>query len=95
MSITRVNHFTAATGKEQELQDFLSSLVPYITGCEGNESCEAFRQEDNEHKFVVIEQWRDVASHQQSLANFPADNMQAAMSLFGEPPTGAAYHAIK
>ena len=44
------------------------------------------RQQDGDNKFVVIEQWQSVKAHQQSLANFPTDEMQAAMALFGAPP---------
>lgn len=91
MSITRINHFTAAPRKCEELLTFLQSLVPYISGSLGCIACEVLRQHDNNDKFVVIEKWQDVESHQQSLANFPADDMQAAMVLFGQPPSGAAY----
>lgn len=94
-TITRVNHFSAATEKAAELQTFLSSLVPYITSCSGNIMCEVLRQHDNEDKFVVIEKWQDVESHQQSLASFPAEDMQAAMALFGQPPSGAGYISVK
>jgi len=91
MSITRINHFTAAQGKEQELLTFLQSLVPYISGSSGCMMCEVLCQHDNNEKFVVIEKWDNVESHQQSLANFPVDEMEAAMALFGQPPSGAAY----
>lgn len=91
MSITRINHFTAASGKSEALLTFLQSLVPYISGSMGCIVCEVLRQHDNDEKFVVIEKWQDVKSHQQSLANFPADDMQAAMALFGQPPSSAAY----
>jgi len=91
MSITRINHFTAAQGKQQQLLSFLQSLVPYISGSSGCIMCEVLCQHDNDEKFVVIEKWENVESHQQSLANFPTDDMQAAMALFGQPPSGAAY----
>jgi len=94
MPITRINHFSAADGKEEQLQAFLCSLVPYITSCKGNLTCEVLRQQDGDNKFVVIEEWQSVEAHQQSLANFPADEMQAAMALFGAPPSGAAYQKV-
>lgn len=95
MPITRINHFSAADGKEVQLQTFLCSLVPYITNCDGNLMCEVLRQHDSDNKFVVIEQWQSIEAHQQSLANFPSDDMQAAMVLFGAPPSGAAYHKVE
>lgn len=94
MAITRINHFSAADGKEDQLQTFLCSLVPYITSCNGNLMCEVLRQQDSDNKFVVIEKWQSVEAHQQSLSDFPSDEMEAAMALFGAPPSGAAYQKV-
>ncbi len=94
MSITRINNFSAADGKCEELSTFLQSLILYITNSAGNISCEVLRHQDSEEKFIVIEKWQDVASHQLSLANFPIDKMQAAMELFGQPPSSASYLSI-
>lgn len=78
--ITRVNHSNAAENQSAQLQDFLASLVPYITNCAGNIMCEVLRQ--------------DVEFHQKSLANFPAEDMQSAMTLFAHPSSGAGYISI-
>ena len=93
MSITRINTFQAAEGKSELLFDFLLSLTPYITTSAGNISCEVLRQSDDNGRFAVIEKWESAEAHQQSLAAYPKEKMQAAMALFGAPPVGAEYHA--
>ncbi len=93
MSITRLNEFEAAEGKEDALYAFLQSILPHIAGSEGCVSCELLRHQDNPTKFVILERWVSVAAHQQSLANFPKEDMQAIMPLLGAPPKGAYYHS--
>ncbi len=91
MSITRINQFQAAEGAADELFAFLKSLVPYISSSAGCASCQVLRSQDGD-RFVVIEKWDAVESHALSIENFPKDEMQAAMRLFGAPPEGGFYH---
>ena len=91
MSITRINEFQAAEGKSNECFDFLKSLVPHISSSEGCISCDVLRNTENENSFVVLEKWESVELHRKSVENFPKEDMQAAMSLFGAPPKGAYY----
>ncbi|MEW6992007.1 putative quinol monooxygenase [Colwelliaceae bacterium 6441] len=92
MSIVRINEFTSAAGKSSELFEFLTSLSDHITQSEGCLSYEVLKAIDNENGFIVIEKWQSQDYHQQSIANFPKDDMQAAMSLFAAPPKGTYYH---
>ncbi|WP_241242347.1 antibiotic biosynthesis monooxygenase family protein [Thalassotalea sp. G2M2-11] len=91
MTITRINHFHAAQGKAEALDEFLHSLVPYITASEGCLSCQVLRNEEKTDQFAVIEQWQSKDHHQQSLANFPKEDMAAAMPLFAMPPEGGYF----
>ena len=91
MSIVRINEFQSAESKQDELFEFLKSLLPYIIQSEGCISCEVLRNNEVEGSFVVIEKWQSKEFHQQSIANFPKENMQAAMSLFSAPPKGSYY----
>ncbi|MGB0386649.1 MAG: putative quinol monooxygenase [Ardenticatenaceae bacterium] len=93
MSITRINECQAAEGKAEELFEFLNSLVPYISSSEGCLGCEVLRNSESQGSFVVIEKWASIECHKKSIDNFPREEMQAAMSLFGAPPKGAYYHA--
>ncbi|WDE06745.1 antibiotic biosynthesis monooxygenase [Thalassomonas viridans] len=93
MSITRINEFQAAEGKAEELFTFLKSLMSYISSSDGCQSCEVLQSKDNDHMFVVIEKWDNESSHQQSIENYPKEEMAAVMPLFGAPPKGSFYHA--
>lgn len=92
MNIIHISEFKAAEGKAEELFDFLKSLIPYISSSEGCNSVEIMRNKDNSDCFVSIEKWESVESHKKSINNFPKEEMQAAMNLFGAPPIGNYYH---
>jgi len=91
MSITRINEFKSAVGKEDELLAFLRSLISYISSSEGCVSCEVLQGNDELDCFVVVEKWDSIAAHSLSIKNFPKEEMQAAMPLFGAPPIGRFY----
>jgi quinol monooxygenase YgiN len=93
MSITRINEFKSASGKADELLAFLRSLVPYISSSDGCISCEVMQGCEELDCFVVIEKWDSIAAHSLSIENFPKEEMQSAMSLFGAPPKGRFYKA--
>lgn len=92
MSVTRINEFTAAEGKEVELLAFLKSLSTYISSSEGCLSYEVLQQQDSPSNFAVIEKWESTELHKKSVNNFPKEEMQAAMSLFAAPPKGNYYN---
>lgn len=92
MSVTRVNHFTAAESKTDQTHEFLKSLLPYITAAEGCLSAEVLRNQEEHHKFVVIERWQTQDDHRAALEGFPKETMEASMALFAEPPSGAYYN---
>jgi quinol monooxygenase YgiN len=89
--ITRINEFESAPGEAMTLEVFLINLQRHISTSFGCESCEVLKQPDSDGAFVVIERWQSEAAHKASLASFPAEQMQAAMKLFGAPPRCAYY----
>ena len=93
MSIKRINEFQAQETKGDECFQFLKSIVPFITSSEGCISCELLRNTDNPLMFVVLEEWDRIESHKKSVQRFPAEQMQAAMSLLGAPPNGNYYQS--
>ena len=92
MILTRINEFQAAEDRAEDLFDLLKSLVPYITSSNGCLSCEVLRNKDHHDRFVVIERWESEDAHKKSLADFPKEKMQDAMTLLAAPPSGAFYH---
>ncbi len=91
MSITHIGEFQAAPGKQESLYDFLQSLIPYISSSPGCLSCEVLRNIEKPDNFFVVEKWSSVEDHRKSLAGFPKEDMQSAMTLFGSPPKGGYY----
>lgn len=92
MSIIRINEFRSAQGKSAELSEFLKSLIPFISSSEGCISCQVLRQQNDKSQFIVIEKWTSVECHMKSIANFPTEQMQAAMCLFAGTPKGSYYN---
>ena len=90
MAITRINKFIPTQDKSQELFDFLNSLIPYILNSQGCLSCEVLKDEYMS-EFVVVEKWENIEAHTKSIENFPKEEMQIAMPLFGAPPEGKFY----
>jgi len=93
MCIIRINRFQAAPTKAEELHEFLNSILPYISSCEGSLSCEILRDLENSDKFAVIEKWDSITSHQKSVAAFPQETMMSAMVLFAAMPEGSYYQS--
>ncbi len=91
MSITRINEFEAVSGKENEMHNFLTSLIPYISGSDGCISCEVLRLIEKSNMCVVIEKWDNQESHTKSVESFPKAEMAEAMSLFASPPKSSTY----
>lgn len=91
MSITRINQFKSAEGKEGELFEFLNFLSSYISSSEGNLHYEVLRNNEDQSDFVVIEKWDSIEAHKTSVANYPVEKMQAAMPLFGGMPISNYY----
>ena len=91
MTITRVTNFYAAKEKEEELFKLLNSIMPYINNSEGCNDAQLLESSDETGHFVVIEQWQSIEHHQQSVANFPKEKMQSAMTLMDKPPQGGYF----
>lgn len=91
MAITRINEFKAVAGKAEQLHAFLKDLIPYISSSAGCQSCEVLVSSEDDHSFVVLEKWQSVDDHQQSVENFPKEQMSAVMPLLGAVPKGVYY----
>lgn len=92
--IKRFNIFHAAEGKTELLRDFFVELIEYIQNSPGCISCELWQDQQQKEIFIISEQWQTEDAHRASLANYPADKMQAAMPLFGQAPTGGYFTQI-
>lgn len=91
MSITRINTFTAKPGSEQQLHDFLSSVISVIKSCPGCISCTLLQGAEDQTQLAIIEEWESISAHQAAASAIPAEQLTQAMALFAKPPAGTYY----
>ena len=92
MSITRINYFEAKVGAEQQLYEFLQSVIAVIKECSGCLGCQLLRNTESAGSIVIIEQWDSVESHQKAANEIPKEKLKEAFALFAKPPSGTYYH---
>ena len=93
MTITRINQFEAKKGLEDELFEFLRSVISVIQGSPGCKSCRLLRSLDSPAHLAIIEEWESVEAHQNAAKVIPPEKMKEAIALFAGPPTGTYYKA--
>lgn len=91
MSIKRINHFLAQSGREADLREFLKSIISTIRSADGCETVELLVDQKVPAKLVIVEQWRDVAAHQAAAKMIPPQKMAEVGPLLAEPPMGQYY----
>jgi quinol monooxygenase YgiN len=95
MSISRIGEVQAKEGSVEELRDFLMSIMPGIQSSEGCESVQLYQSTDDPSKFMMIEVWDRVESHQASVKNIPPEKLGEIRPLLATSPSGSYYKLIK
>ncbi|HTM80871.1 antibiotic biosynthesis monooxygenase family protein [Asticcacaulis sp.] len=97
MSIMRLNEFKALPGKFEELITRFEEIVAQIRTIEGNESCTLYLKVadgiDEDDKLIVLEVWKDIAAHKNSVSTIDPKQFGAVMALLSERPSGQYYTA--
>lgn len=93
MTITRINHFEAKKGLDEQLFEFLRSVISIIEKSHGCKSCRLLRRTDDPGHLAIIEEWESIEDHQNAAKAIPPEKMSQAMALFAKPPSGAYYKA--
>jgi quinol monooxygenase YgiN len=75
MSISRIGEVQAKPELIHELREFLLSIMPGIKESEGCESVQLYQSQDGPSKFLMIEVWDSVESHQASVKNIPPEKL--------------------
>ncbi|MBN2344653.1 MAG: antibiotic biosynthesis monooxygenase [Deltaproteobacteria bacterium] len=73
MAVKHITEFRASPENTQKMAEFLTSLIPYITSCEGNLGCDVMQSEIDPCHFLVVEHWESETAHEQSLKQLPPD----------------------
>ena len=91
MSVRRVGETQAKEGLTEALRDFLISIMPMIQSSEGCESVELYQSQDDPSKFIMIEVWDSVESHQASVRNIPPEKLGEIRPLLATSPSGSYF----
>ena len=95
MSISRIGEVQAKPESVEELRDFLISIMPGIKSSEGCESVQLYQSQDDPSKFMMIEVWDRVESHQASVKNIPPEKLGELRPLLATSPSGRYFTLIR
>jgi len=94
MSIVRIGEVQAKEGMTEDLRDFLISIMSIIKSSEGCESVQFYQSHDDVTKFIMIEVWDSIKSHQASVKNIPSEKLNEIRPLLAASPSGSYYSLI-
>jgi len=92
--VARIGETQAKPELSEALRDFLISIIPMIKSSEGCESVQLYQSQDDPSKFMMIEVWDSVASHQASVKNIPPEKLGEIRPLLAGSPAGSYYNQI-
>ena len=88
MSISRIGEMQAKPDSIETLRDFLLSIIPMIESSRGCESVTLYQSQDEPSKFLMIEMWDSIESHQSSVKNIPQEKLSEIRPLLATSPSG-------
>lgn len=91
MRVTRINEFRAKEGKAEALRTVLTPVIPMIASFPGCLSRQLLQSYENPTRFVVLEVWNSIESHQTAVRHIPAEAFTEVMGLLDGAPTGEYY----
>lgn len=94
MGVIRLGEMRTGEEQVEEMEAFLLSIVPLITGSDGCISCQLLHSQEDPTLFVMIEVWEDVAAHQASVQNIPPEKLAAIRPLLAAPPSGGYFTEV-
>jgi quinol monooxygenase YgiN len=95
MAIARIGEVQAKEELTEELREFLISIMPGIKSSEGCESVQLYQSQEEPSKFMMIEVWDSVESHQASVRNIPPEKLGEIRTLLATSPSGSYFKLIK
>ena len=95
MSVSRIGEVQAREGLVDELKEFLLSIMPGIKSSEGCDSVQLYQSQEDPSRFMMIEVWDSVESHQASVKNIPSEKLGEIQPLLASSPSGSYYKLIR
>ncbi len=94
MSVSRIGEFRAKEGSSEALREFLIFIVPMIKSAEGYESVQLYQSQEEPSRFVMIEVWDSLESHQASVRNIPPEKLAEVRALLAASPSGNYFNLV-
>src|SRR5687768_14796628 len=94
MAVARIGEVQAKPELTEDLRDFLISIMPMIKSSDGCASVQLYQSQDDQTKFIMIEIWDSVESHQASVKNIPPDKLGEIRPLLASSPSGSYYDLV-
>ena len=94
MSVARIGEVQAKPELTEALRDFLISIIPMIKSSQGCESVQLYQSQDDPTKFIMIEVWDSIESHQASVKTIPPDKLEEIRPLLATSPSGSYYDLV-
>ncbi|HMB24261.1 MAG TPA: antibiotic biosynthesis monooxygenase family protein [Anaerolineales bacterium] len=95
MRITRIGETQAKEESIAALRDFLISIMPGIKSSKGCESVQLYQGQDDPSKFMMVEVWDSVESHQASVRNIPPEKLGEIRPLLAGSPSGGYFSLVE
>lgn len=95
MSVIRIGEVQAKEELTEKLRDFLMSIMPGISSSEGCESVQLYQSQDDPSKFVMVETWDRIESHQAFVKNIPPEKLGEIRPLLAASPSGSYFHLVE
>lgn len=95
MNIYRIGEVRAKEGSIDALREFLRSIMPGIQSSAGCESVQLYQSEEDPSRFLMIEVWDSVESHQASVKNIPPEKLGEIRPLLASSPSGSYFRLIQ
>ena len=95
MSVSRIGEVQAREGLFDELKEFLLSIMPGIKSSEGCDSVQLYQSQEDPSRFMMIEVWDSVESHQASVKNIPPEKLGEIQPLLATSPSGSYFRLIE
>jgi quinol monooxygenase YgiN len=94
VSISRIGEVQAKDGLTEQLRDFLISIMPIIKSSEGCESVQLYQSQDDPSRFIMVEVWDSLESHQASVRNIPSEKLGEIRPLLATSPSGSYFRLV-
>jgi quinol monooxygenase YgiN len=95
MSVYRIGEMISKPEVVNEMREFLMSIMAVIKASPGCESVQMYQSQADPGKFMMIEVWNSVESHQASVNTISPEDLAQIRPLLNSAPTGAYFDLIE